>query len=148
MSFLSNLLERLKMLFRQNEPTVDAKPYPPEPMTKYLPADPKDPAESEVLVEVDHTEEAKEEVKEEVKEDPGVILDVNAEVKESDVKESKQDCEVKQESDVKLEIDLEDEVKPDQEVLVEDTLTEINPLIEQITENKPIVPKKKKKNRK
>ena len=43
MSFLSNLLERLQLLFRQTDPPIlDTKTYPPEPMTKYLPADPQD----------------------------------------------------------------------------------------------------------
>jgi hypothetical protein len=55
MSFLSNLLERLQLLFRQTEPPTDPKVYPPEPMNKYLPADATEASTQtdEVLVERD-----------------------------------------------------------------------------------------------
>lgn len=155
MSFLSNFLERLKMLFRQNEPTIDAKTYPPEPMTKYLPAD---PAETEVLVEEDRpfkemNAEAKEDSKDsppELKEDQESCVEIN-ESKEavSEVKDP-DDPEVQEEKSESPELDAkekeESEVEPVEPAVESvDHVESVDPVEPKHPVSNPIAKKKKKR---
>ena len=163
MSFLSNLLERLKMLFRQNEPTVEAKPYPPEPMTKYLPADPKDPMIKDATIK------GSDEIKETP--DPVVLVDSKVkELKETEVEVKEPQEEVKEVEEVQEEVkeepieveELQEEVKEpieveetkevdEHQVEVKEEVKELHEEVkelQEVIETKLVNPLKKKKKRK
>jgi uncharacterized protein YoxC len=141
MAFLLNLFERLQMLFRQTEPPkIDPpKTYPPEPMTKYLPADTKD-SSSQTVTEADGfmeveplailsvseknvdtkdpiKEESSLEPSEEIKEE---VNEVKEEVKEETKEVKEVENEVKEEAKEVVENESKEEVKKESKEEVEE----------------------------